>query len=78
MTARIKNSFKNAEIGTVRELVGWSHRDLRELPNFGLRSLAIVERVLGGFGLYLHRVPTPVRVEAVSSEYVAGLLAGFV
>ena len=51
LSVRSTNSLKNADILTLRDLVGRSEKDMLETKNFGRKSLEEVQEVLDGFGL---------------------------
>ncbi len=51
LSVRTSNCLKNASIGTVRDLVSRSEREILEIKNFGKKSLEELQELLGRLGL---------------------------
>ena len=53
LTVRSRNCLKAANIDTLRQLVDFTARDLRRLPNLGKKSIAEIRETLASRGLRL-------------------------
>jgi len=57
LPVRAINALEGAGLARVADVVQWTARDLRSLPQFGPAALNSVEEILSRFGLSLHRSP---------------------
>ena len=55
LTKRCANALFRAGLKQVFEVLDWTERDLRSLPNFGPASIKLLRQSLGDYGLDLRK-----------------------